>query len=604
MTLQTVKRLWLVLGLTPLIEAMAAGADRRAIEAGVVFLLGGLLLRRAARRDPRGEVFRAFARTRIAAMTALAVLVALQLFAGLLTGRGLLVGSMGLAAGLFALWGLSRTGRELTAQVASVLLLAATLGVLGIVGEVALIVLEPYLFRGFYEYDRELGFRVRAHQPTEGGRTNAFGFNDRDYPERKDPGVFRVLVAGDSFGWAGGLDQNYTAMLERTLEDHFGGHRVDIINAGYPMTHTAQQLAMLEKYGLRYDPDLVVLGFFVGNDFIDANPDRKRIVLNDTYINIDPAEERWFLGYPIVPQSRLLLFLRQKWKVAAEFGKAAARSRADRPPRAAGALARTSGAVPVLAVEPPRPTVSTPTSLASSAGRPQRGVDRAAAPAGSARGEAAASASHRGPKPAPPAERAGFFSEATFLALERAKLEFFKVGPARNPRFQRNVDYIFRSIDAMNALLKARNARFIVAIYPDEFQVDPRLFRQIVDRFKLSERDYDLRLAQKILTAYLDSREIEYVDFTDRFAAAAESENLYLPRDTHWNRAGNRLAADILFSRLIGELDGDRTTPRSRRDLPPGNAPGDAGRPGDQVIRSPETTHQDQDQRGGRGVDN
>jgi len=104
-----------------------------------------------------------------------------------------------------------------------------------------MIVLEPYLFRGFYQYDADLGFMVR---PNASG-TSRFGFNDRDYPLQKDPGVFRVLVVGDSFGWIGGKEGNYTAILEKQLDAYYGKHQVDVINAGYPMTHTAEQLEML-----------------------------------------------------------------------------------------------------------------------------------------------------------------------------------------------------------------------------------------------------------------------------------------------------------------------------------------------------------------------
>src|SRR5262245_6156278 len=79
--------------------------------------------------------------------------------------------------------------------------------------EISMIVLEPYLFKGFYQYDPDIGFRVRPN----GEGTNQFGFNDRDYPLRREPGTFRILVLGDSFGWAGGKDGNYTALLEEKL---------------------------------------------------------------------------------------------------------------------------------------------------------------------------------------------------------------------------------------------------------------------------------------------------------------------------------------------------------------------------------------------------
>jgi len=164
---------------------------------------------------------------------------------------------------------------------------------------------------------------VRAYYLVDQGTiTNKFGFNDDDYPLQKTPGIYKILVVGDSFGWAGGREGNYTAILERQLENHYGYHRIDVINAGYPMTQTAEQLVILKKYGLQYHPDLVILGFYVGNDFIDGNPNRKRIVVNDLYIDIDKRREHIILGYPIVFQSRLLLYVKQKYKIFTELRKA------------------------------------------------------------------------------------------------------------------------------------------------------------------------------------------------------------------------------------------------------------------------------------------
>jgi len=350
--------------------------------------------------------------------------------------------------------------------------------------ELLMIVLEPYLFKGLYEYDPDLGFRVRAYYPVDQGTvTNKFGFNDRDYPLQKTPGVYRILVVGDSFGWAGGQEGNYTALLERQLDNHYGYHRIDIINAGYPMTHTAEQLVMLKKYGLQYHPDLVILGFFVGNDFIDGNPNRKRIVVNDLYIDIDKRREHIILGYPIIFQSRLLLYVKQKYKIFTELRKAATE---------------------------PRQQLSQ--------------------------------------------EQRGTFAEETFLDLERGLLEFFNINSARKGRFQKNINYILQSVAEMDALLKSRNIKFMVAIYPDAFQIDKTLLNAIFERFRLRREDYDLDLAQNILKSFLQSKDISYIDLTDRFRSGGQEKDLYLLSDSHWNRSGNQLAADILFETLVKGL--------------------------------------------------
>jgi len=67
--------------------------------------------------------------------------------------------------------------------------------------EIFLIVLEPLIPVGFYQYDPDLGFRVRPYAKD----TNQFGFNDRDYSLEPEEGVVRVLFVSDSFSWAGGI---------------------------------------------------------------------------------------------------------------------------------------------------------------------------------------------------------------------------------------------------------------------------------------------------------------------------------------------------------------------------------------------------------------
>lgn len=344
--------------------------------------------------------------------------------------------------------------------------------------EFLMIVLDPYLFKGFQQYDPDLGFRIRAHYPSfDGNLTNQFGFNDRDYPLQKTPGTFRIVVVGDSFGWAGGREGNYTALLERKLENYHGGHKIDVINTGYLGTHTGEQLAMLKKYGLQYNPDLLILGFFAGNDFFEADPERRQIVVNDLYIRIRKNREHSLLGYPLVPQTRLFLFIKQKYKIYAEFRKAEREAR-------------------------------------RSAQQGQRGT----------------------------------FSEERFLKIERKRLEFFN---SRERRFQAHIDNIFQSISEMDALLKSRNIKFVVAIYPDEFQVNGNLLKAIFEKYRLRQEDYDLDLAQNLLKSFLESKGIPYIDLSARFRAEGKIRDLYLFRDTHWNDAGNQLAAGILFEDLV-----------------------------------------------------
>jgi len=366
--------------------------------------------------------------------------------------------------------------------------------------EVLMILLEPYLFSGFFQYDPDIGFRVRPY--TKG--SNQFGFNDRDYPLERTPETTRLLILGDSYNWVGGLLENYTAVLENQLVQKFGEDKVEVINAGYSMTHTGEQRIILEKYGMQYKPDLVILGFFAGNDFYDAQPDRKRIVVNDIYFDINPKEELIIFGYPIIPKSRLLLLIQQKYKIFQEQQKAKIS-----PP----SLQLQASTSPVIELEP-----STE-----------------------------------------PPSNSQFYSpglaEETYLSIEMEMLNFYKIENYESGKYQDRIQLIFDSITAIAKLLNSNNIEFMVAIYPAAFQVDDPLTQKIFQTGNLNPEDFDLFLAQKILKEYLDNQGIPYIDLLDEFRAEQKNQPLYLKNDTHWNKAGNQFAADIFFKNLVPILE-------------------------------------------------
>jgi hypothetical protein len=137
----------------------------------------------------------------------------------------------------------------------------------------------------------------------------------------------------------------------------------------------------------------------------------------------------------------------------------------------------------------------------------------------------------------------------TYLGVQRAKLEFFNRTTSAND-FGTHTAYIFEAIDEMNELLKSKGIKFMVAIYPDEFQVSPVQFEALVEHFRLKKEDYDLDLAQNLLKTFLESKHISYLDMLDWFRTEEKQRELYLFKNTHWNDAGNNLAADLLFHYL------------------------------------------------------
>jgi lysophospholipase L1-like esterase len=100
---------------------------------------------------------------------------------------------------------------------------------------------------------------------------NGLGLRDveRDAPQ-KPTGVFRILLLGDSYveGLRVPLEQTFGKVLEAKLNATAPeGLRFEVIPAGVSGWGTDQQLLWYRQQGAAYQPDLVVLALFPGNDF-------------------------------------------------------------------------------------------------------------------------------------------------------------------------------------------------------------------------------------------------------------------------------------------------------------------------------------------------
>jgi lysophospholipase L1-like esterase len=166
---------------------------------------------------------------------------------------------------------------------------------------------------------------------------NSHGLRGPETTYKKPPATFRILNLGDSvvMGWGVREENTYGRLLEARLNEQGGGSgRFEVINAGVPGWNLENAFAYLQAEGLKYEPDLIVLGLTIANDikgnsalladnqpasikWLRANTyfwpfltvqlrwlearaqDRDRIdVLNppadpDKYFPADPASEQW-----------------------------------------------------------------------------------------------------------------------------------------------------------------------------------------------------------------------------------------------------------------------------------------------------------------------
>jgi lysophospholipase L1-like esterase len=99
--------------------------------------------------------------------------------------------------------------------------------------------------------------------------TNGKGLRDaREFSYAKPAGVLRVLALGDSHtqGYEVRQEHTYSAALERYLTAR--GAKAEVLNAGVSGFSNAEALVYLENEGHKYQPDVVVLGFYA-NDYED-----------------------------------------------------------------------------------------------------------------------------------------------------------------------------------------------------------------------------------------------------------------------------------------------------------------------------------------------
>jgi len=121
-----------------------------------------------------------------------------------------------------------------------------------------------------YLYDERLGWKNIPHWKwTSLGEKltiNSKGLRDQEHAHHKPPGTRRILVLGDSYAWGYGVSDEM--LFSEILEQRLRGQQISwqVINSGVSGWGTDQELLFLEQEGFKYQPDIVVLAFFIAND--------------------------------------------------------------------------------------------------------------------------------------------------------------------------------------------------------------------------------------------------------------------------------------------------------------------------------------------------
>lgn len=387
--------------------------------------------------------------------------------------------------------------------------------------------------KGLYRRDPVLSMRLVANYRGRDRnfeystlvRTNSLGLRDREYPKNYKAD-FRILVLGDSFTFGIGvnLEDTYVKLLEKRLKEIYPDKRCEVINCGVPSVGTDYEYMFLKEMGNRFRPDVVLVGFFTGND------------VSDTLIGYDRYEIKD--GLLIWKEEALWRFFDTPWIKKQQ--KQVSDSRAEI--RRAKALREAKK------------------------GRLERFVDNVLKDFNwilkrlkrflRSNSHAYLFLWHRynwtGEKLftaglSPVDAKVKFVNVLHLFSYETYLLKEY---PSEVEQGWVLTESYLKKIDKMT---KSWGGKSMIVVIPQPIQVYPELLWRMNKRFEIDPNQFDLEKPEKILKNFGLQNGIPVCDLLPAFREEDRKEKLYYRYNTHWNKAGHSLAARLIYEKLKAE---------------------------------------------------
>ena len=140
------------------------------------------------------------------------------------------------------------------------------------------------------------------------------------------------------------------------------------------------------------------------------------------------------------------------------------------------------------------------------------------------------------------------FSPEPFAEVERDRMTLCL--RSAGGRFTTRLERVVRVLRELDAQVRRVGSRLVVMMIPDEYQVHADVAGLAARAEGQALDAYDLDRPQRELGLALRNEGVDALDLLPAFRERGTAERLYVPRDTHWNRAGHRLAAEQLAAHL------------------------------------------------------
>jgi len=313
--------------------------------------------------------------------------------------------------------------------------------------------------------------------------TNSAGFrSDQEFSEEPPPGVLRLLSLGDSFtaGYRVGQEETFSYLLQQWIKQKFGKSEILVAEIEEPATG----LYYLDRFGIKFNPHLVLLGITLGNDIAQAyhsldGEEKYVLSLKDGKVRIDLADHG---------QVHWAQDLRA-YKIPAEY------------------------------LQPRNPVAKFLAPARRWLGKRQ--VVRRLYP----HEEPITSSGNR--------DNPELFDLNNGLGMY--------TNPAA-PEIDEAYRCLFRILEAFQVYCEQRQIVFAIQLFPQRFQIQPEDWERAVAACGLERSRFDLMAPNKRIQAFCREQGIFCFDPTAAMAQyyAQTKENLYKPRgDMHWNREGH-----------------------------------------------------------------
>ncbi len=314
------------------------------------------------------------------------------------------------------------------------------------VAEIGLRILNQFYPQPFFYTEHSYRFRAKPHQKHYDFVTNSNGFNDIEHNRETPKDTFRIVSIGDSFAFGVvPFENNYNTLLTRGLTND--GYNVELINMGVPAAAPRNYVTLLKEEGVTFNPNLVLVSFFIGNDFEAIEPPRQ-----------------WHSF------SFVLSFLKYAYDISSRLN-----------------------------------------------------IDVT------------------GNKNANYVDNAKTFTDEEYNRLEAARSWAFKKNSnVYDIVYKKTID----QIAAISETCRKINAPLVIAIIPDELQVNADLRKSALPTGR--DTDYDFDQPNKMLASSLNELGIKYIDLLPRLREESKLVPVYKPNDSHWNIRGNLVAAQEL----------------------------------------------------------